>query len=93
MATRISPLHERTAWKALRAHHAEMRDVHLRTLFAEDPGRGERFTASFDQWGVELGKVLASRIIPELTSREVPRLAHDGSTNARIRGFRRLAGR
>ena len=45
MTTRISPLRERTAWKALRVHHAEMRDVHLRTLFAEDPGRGERFTA------------------------------------------------
>ncbi|HEY7867735.1 MAG TPA: glucose-6-phosphate isomerase, partial [Methylomirabilota bacterium] len=31
------------AWTALTAHHAKLRDVHLRTLFAEDPGRGERF--------------------------------------------------
>ena len=45
---------------------------------------------SFDQWGVELGKVLAQRIIPELESPEEPALAHDGSTNALIRRFRRL---
>ena len=37
---------------------------------------------SFDQWGVELGKALAQRIIPELTSETEPRLAHDSSTNA-----------
>jgi glucose-6-phosphate isomerase len=43
---------------------------------------------SFDQWGVELGKVLAARIVPELTSREEPALAHDSSTNALIRRFR-----
>jgi glucose-6-phosphate isomerase len=44
----------------------------------------------FDQWGVELGKVLAQRIIPELESGEEPRLGHDGSTNALIRRYRRL---
>jgi glucose-6-phosphate isomerase len=43
---------------------------------------------SFDQWGVELGKVLASRIIPQLASVEAPALAHDGSTNALIRRYR-----
>ena len=43
---------------------------------------------SFDQWGVELGKVLASRIEPELTSEAEPDLAHDGSTNALIRRYR-----
>jgi glucose-6-phosphate isomerase len=44
----------------------------------------------FDQWGVELGKVLAQRIIPELESRpEVP-LSHDSSTNALIRRYREL---
>jgi glucose-6-phosphate isomerase len=37
---------------------------------------------SFDQWGVELGKALAQRIIPELESAEEPKLAHDSSTNA-----------
>ncbi len=47
---------------------------------------------SFDQWGVELGKVLAQRIIPELESEEEPELAHDGSTNALIRRYRRLRG-
>ena len=45
---------------------------------------------SFDQWGVELGKVLAKRIIPELKSQEDPKLAHDSSTNALIRRYRRL---
>lgn len=43
---------------------------------------------SFDQWGVELGKILAQRIIPELTGSAEPRLRHDGSTNALIRRFR-----
>ncbi len=45
---------------------------------------------SFDQWGVELGKVLAVQIIPELTSDTEPDLAHDSSTNALIRRYRRL---
>jgi glucose-6-phosphate isomerase len=44
---------------------------------------------SFDQWGVELGKVLAQRIIPELESRTEPVLAHDSSTNNLIRRYRR----
>jgi len=43
---------------------------------------------SFDQWGVELGKVLAQRITPELESAEEPKLAHDSSTNALIRRYR-----
>jgi glucose-6-phosphate isomerase len=47
---------------------------------------------SFDQWGVELGKVLATRIIPELTSETEPQLAHDSSTNALIRRYRELKG-
>ena len=45
---------------------------------------------SFDQWGVELGKVLANRIVPELESEAEPSLAHDSSTNALIRRYRRL---
>jgi glucose-6-phosphate isomerase len=44
---------------------------------------------SFDQWGVELGKALASRIVPELGSDEEPALSHDPSTNALIRRYRR----
>ena len=43
---------------------------------------------SFDQWGVELGKALAQRIIPELTDADEPELAHDSSTNALIRRYR-----
>jgi glucose-6-phosphate isomerase len=45
---------------------------------------------SFDQWGVELGKVLAQRIIPELESATEPTLKHDSSTNAVIRRYRKL---
>ena len=45
---------------------------------------------SFDQWGVELGKVLAERIVPELESATEPALEHDSSTNALIRRYRKL---
>ena len=45
---------------------------------------------SFDQWGVELGKVLAQRIIPELESKTEPELHHDSSTNNLIRRYRRM---
>jgi glucose-6-phosphate isomerase len=47
---------------------------------------------SFDQWGVELGKVLAQRIIPEVESKADPKLAHDSSTNNLIRLYRKLKG-
>ncbi len=47
---------------------------------------------SFDQWGVELGKVLAQRIIPELESKIAPKLDHDSSTNNLIRRYRSLRG-
>jgi glucose-6-phosphate isomerase len=47
---------------------------------------------SFDQWGVELGKALAQKIIPELESEADPKLEHDGSTNALIRRYRKLKG-
>jgi glucose-6-phosphate isomerase len=53
------------------------------TLWAIDP---------FDQWGVELGKSLASRILPELRADEEPELRHDPSTNALIRRARRGRG-
>ena len=48
---------------------------------------------SFDQWGVELGKVLANRIVPELESADEPELSHDSSTNALIRRYRGARGR
>ncbi|HEX9064013.1 MAG TPA: glucose-6-phosphate isomerase [Streptosporangiaceae bacterium] len=47
---------------------------------------------SFDQWGVELGKVLAAAIIPELTSKEPPQLRHDSSTSTLIRRYREIKG-
>jgi glucose-6-phosphate isomerase len=47
---------------------------------------------SFDQWGVQLGKVLAQRIIPELESKTAPELKHDSSTNNLIRRYRKLKG-
>jgi glucose-6-phosphate isomerase len=47
---------------------------------------------SFDQWGVELGKVLAQRIIPELESKTEPALSHDSSTNNLIRLYRKSKG-
>ncbi len=45
---------------------------------------------AFDQWGVELGKELAQRIIPEIESRQTPQLKHDGSTNNLIRRYRKM---
>ena len=47
---------------------------------------------SFDQWGVELGKALAQRIVPELESADPPALAHDSSTNALMRRYRSAKG-
>jgi glucose-6-phosphate isomerase len=47
---------------------------------------------SFDQWGVQLGKVLAQRIIPELESKAIPRLKHDSSTSNLIRRYRKMRG-
>ena len=48
---------------------------------------------SFDQWGVELGKVLASAIVGELTNADTPDLRHDASTNALIERYRSMRGR
>jgi glucose-6-phosphate isomerase len=48
---------------------------------------------SFDQWGVELGKMLAQRIVPELESEQEPELLHDSSTNHLIRRYRKLRER
>jgi len=47
---------------------------------------------SFDQWGVQLGKVLAQRIVPELESKDAPALTHDSSTNSLIRRYRKMKG-
>ena len=45
MTTRVAPLTARPAWRALQAHHEKVRDLHLRTLFEQDPKRGEHLTA------------------------------------------------
>ena len=94
MRATIKPLTHRRAWRALESHYRRTRETHLRELFATDPKRGVAMTAeaaqidSFDQWGVELGKALAQRIIPELGSKATPK--HDNSTNNLIRRYRRL---
>jgi glucose-6-phosphate isomerase len=44
-AKQTAPLRKRKAWKALEKHHREIGERHLREIFAEDPGRGERLTA------------------------------------------------
>ena len=46
----------------------------------------------FDQWGVQLGKVLAERIVPELENKTEPQLKHDSSTNTLIRRYRKISG-
>jgi glucose-6-phosphate isomerase len=48
---------------------------------------------SFDQWGVELGKVLAKKIVPELESKGTPDLKHDSSTNKLIQKYIAMRGR
>src|SRR5262245_28633294 len=96
MKAAIKPLIRGPAWKALAAHYKQMRDRHLRDLFAADVQHGERLALyehnvctqgviwginSFDQWGVELGKALAQAIIPQLESSRTPPLEHGSSTN------------
>jgi glucose-6-phosphate isomerase len=133
MIAETPALTQRAAWPALAAHREQVRDTHLRQLFADDPGRGARFAAEgapkwlvphrtfegnrpsstiladcltpatlgslvalyehsvftqgviwdidpFDQWGVELGKVLASQIFPSWRARTSP----DCATTARL---------
>jgi glucose-6-phosphate isomerase len=68
----------------VRAHNA---DSEQKSVFTQGVVRN---IDSFDQWGVELGKVLVDRIVPELASATDPKLLHDSSTNALIRRYRRL---
>jgi glucose-6-phosphate isomerase len=79
MKTSIAPLTQRPAWKALRC--------------PKRPATSEGVIwniNSFDQWGVELGKALAQRIIPELDSPTEPKLNHDSATNNLIWRYRTL---
>ena len=97
------PAFKRLAWSALASHSSSASKLHLLQLFAEDPKRGQRMALepvslyldysknrSFDQWGGELGKVLAQRIIPELENDPEPMLNHDSSPNNLIRRYRKL---
>ena len=80
MRARVTPLTQRPAWQALHAHHARLREIHLRTLFAEDPQRGERFTAEAAGLYVDYSK---HRITAE-TLRLLLALAEESGLRGRI---------
>ena len=74
---------ERPAWKALEEHHRKIRDVHLRELFAHDPGRGERLTAEAAGIYLDYSKNrIADETLPLLV-----RLAEESGLRARIDGM------
>src|SRR5207244_10885719 len=78
--TPTGPLTGRTAWTALRAHHAKIRNVHLRQLFADDPRRGERLTVE----GVGLYLDYSKHRVTEDTLRLLLRLAEEVGLRERI---------
>src|SRR6476660_1782632 len=80
LTTRPAPLTARPAWKALAAHHANVRDLHLRTLFEHDPKRGERLTAEAAGLYLDYSK---NRITDE-TLDLLLQLAEDSGLRARI---------
>lgn len=80
------PLRDRASWKALERHHTEIGGWHLRELFAENPGRGERMCGEATGPCLDYSK---NRVTDE-TLRLLVELAHDSSTNVLIRHYRRL---
>ena len=80
MTTGMAPLTERPAWKALEAHYQQVRELHLRELFADDPGRGERMTAEAVGLYLDYSK---NRITDE-TLRLLVQLAEESGLRARI---------
>ena len=80
MTAQIAPLTERKAWKALEAHHKNVRDLHLRKLFADDPKRGERMTAEAVGLLLDYSK---NRITDE-TLKLLLQLAEESGLRARI---------
>jgi glucose-6-phosphate isomerase len=80
MTAQIAPLAERKAWKALEAHHKNVRDLHLRKLFADDPKRGERMTAEAVGLFLDYSK---NRITDE-TLKLLLQLAEESGLRARI---------
>ncbi len=80
MTTRLTPLGERPAWKALETHYELMQDKHLKQLFAEDPARGERFTVQATGIFLDYSK---NRITEE-TLKLLLQLAEESGLRARI---------
>jgi glucose-6-phosphate isomerase len=80
MVEAATPLREHSAWKKLLDHHAQLRDVHLRELFAEDPGRGERLAV--EACGIYLD--YSKNRVTDETLRLLLRLADESGLRARI---------
>src|SRR6516165_6302208 len=80
MTNRIQPLTDRAAWKGLDAHYRNIRDLHLRTLFADDPARGERMTV--EALGIYLD--YSKNRITDETIRLLLQLAEESELRARI---------
>ena len=80
MSAGVRPLTERPAWNALQRHYEEIRSVHLRTLFADDPRRGERYTAEAAGLYLDYSK---HRVTDE-TVRLLVALAEESDLPARI---------
>ena len=80
MTTGTAPLTARPAWRALQAHHEKVRDLHLRTLFEQDPKRGERLTAEAEGLYLDYSK---NRITDE-TLDLLMQLAEESGLRARI---------
>jgi glucose-6-phosphate isomerase len=80
MTTGIAPLIERPAWKALAAHYQQVRGLHLRDLFADDPGRGERLTAE----AVGLYLDYSKNRLTDDTLKLLRQLAEESGLRARI---------
>ena len=77
------PLTQRAAWKALAAHHGEVRGLHLRTLFAEDPDRGERLTLTAGDLFLDYSK----HRLKDRTLQLLLRLAEESELGARIQAM------
>src|SRR4051794_25205723 len=76
----LKPLKEHSAWKSLETHYAKVQELHLRTLFAEDPGRGERLTA--EAAGIYLD--YSKNRVTEETVRLLLQLAEESGLRTRI---------
>ena len=86
MSTKTAPRHQAMAERLTSATLGKLVALYEHSVFTQ----GAIWQINpFDQWGVELGKVLAQRIIPELESQAEPQLGHDSSTNALIRRYRK----